>query len=76
MESIREQESQSRLPVYLHYCPKEVEEHPITTCGLNIDQPKALAWTRSRDLESYQHMPMDRWPKPCPICQQSATRFT
>ena len=55
----------------------------LTACGLDIDgscekhlaegQPcrgYGLAWTRSRDLESYQRRPYEDWPPPCPVCSR------
>ena len=67
-----ELEASSRHPAYLHWCPRPVEDYPITACGLNIDKPKALAWTRERNLEDYSKRPYEQWPKPCPVCLPKA----
>jgi hypothetical protein len=69
-----------------HWVPAKVPErgHALTACGKDIDGPcerhmasgeyclAGLAWTRSRDLASYQSRPYEDWPPPCPVCEQEA----
>lgn len=75
MTDILTAEQASRYPVYPHWCPHPVEISPVTACGLNIDYPKGLAWTRSYDLEQYSRRPYERWPPPCPVCGPLAADY-
>jgi hypothetical protein len=63
-----------------------VAAHAETACGKDIDGPceihlaegtscqYGLAWTRSRDLASYQHRPYESWPPPCSACAEAVQR--
>lgn len=60
-------EQNSRRPVYLHWVP----ENELTACDMNIDFPKALAWTIIPDWEWYKRS-NDGWPPACPVCVTAA----
>ena len=77
----------SPLQRYLHWVPLSDDpaaSHALTACGLDIDGPcdghlamgvacqHGLAWTRSRDLQSYADRPYEHWPPPCPVCESAA----
>jgi hypothetical protein len=69
----------------LHWLPQAAEESTIAACGADIDGPcdkhrrlkfacrSGTAWTRSTDLEAYQHHRGEaKWPPPCEICRIAA----